>query len=234
MGRTPRSTAASPPDRRRLVCRLRVDQAGRTPRPRSLTGSSAPCSEKGSTGIPPATLTEIERLRKEYGFFHWHLEFPDIFHVDDDRPARRRRHRLVGRLHLRPGQPAVGQGDFEDKKYFQRGRTIYRGSMLDRHGVSASPSGRRNIRRRGSATAAARRKVKATFLFASSSGVYPQCAEGLTAAGVNSLQTDQLFAERFAAIIAPTGRVGCIIPTAIATGAGGQYPIRRVSPSAAP
>ena len=32
-----------------------------------------------------------------------------------------------------------------------------------------------------------------------------------------------MFAERFAAIAAPVGRVGCIIPTAIATGAGGQY-----------
>jgi len=30
------------------------------------------------------TTTEIERLREKYGFFHWHLEFPDIFRVPDD------------------------------------------------------------------------------------------------------------------------------------------------------
>ena len=47
--------------------------------------------------------------------------------------------------------------------------------------------------------------------------------KGLNAPGVNSLQTDQLFAELFATLAAPAGRVGCIIPTAIATGAGGQY-----------
>jgi hypothetical protein len=41
--------------------------------------------------------------------------------------------------------------------------------------------------------------------------------------GVNSLQTDQLFAERFATIVAPQGRIGCIVPTAIATGAGAQH-----------
>ena len=76
---------------------------------------------------------------------------------------------------------------------------------------------------RGARYRAARRKVKATFLFAGSSGVFPLCAKGLTAPGVNSLQTDQLFAELFATIVAPIGRVGCIIPTAIATGAGGQY-----------
>ena len=70
---------------------------------------------------------------------------------------------------------------------------------------------------------AARRKVKAAFVFFRNSEAYPRCTEGLTAPGVNSLQTDRLFAERFAAITAPLGRVGCIIPTAIATGAGGQY-----------
>src|SRR5450756_2005360 len=40
-------------------------------------------NERGSGGVPPATATEIERLRNEYGFFHWHLEFPDIFQVSD-------------------------------------------------------------------------------------------------------------------------------------------------------
>jgi hypothetical protein len=39
--------------------------------------------ERGAGGIPPATLTEIDRLDAEYNFFHWHLEFPDIFHVPE-------------------------------------------------------------------------------------------------------------------------------------------------------
>src|SRR5262249_35759043 len=70
---------------------------------------------------------------------------------------------------------------------------------------------------------AARRKVKATFLFASKSGVTPKAAEGLTADGGNSLAVDQLFAERSTTIGAPDGMVGCIIPSAIAFGAGGQF-----------
>ena len=95
-----------------------------------------------------------------------------------------------------------------------------------RRGAPASPSGSEENPEEGARYRAARRKVKATFLFASSSGAFPLCAKGLTVKGVNSLQTDQLFAERFAAIAAPVGRVGCIIPTAIATGAGGQYLFR--------
>ena len=38
--------------------------------------------ERAAEGILPAeSLAEIERLRAEHGFFHWHLEFPDVFRV---------------------------------------------------------------------------------------------------------------------------------------------------------
>jgi hypothetical protein len=37
--------------------------------------------ERGAEGILPETLAEICRLRGEHQFFHWHLEFPDVFRV---------------------------------------------------------------------------------------------------------------------------------------------------------
>jgi len=37
--------------------------------------------EQGAEGILPETLAEICRLRGEHRFFHWHLEFPDVFRV---------------------------------------------------------------------------------------------------------------------------------------------------------
>ena len=37
--------------------------------------------ERGAEGILPETLAEIRRLRGEHHFFHWHLEFPDVFRV---------------------------------------------------------------------------------------------------------------------------------------------------------
>ncbi|HEY3882126.1 MAG TPA: hypothetical protein VGM12_26355 [Trebonia sp.] len=39
--------------------------------------------ERGSDGILPATRAEIGRLRAEHQFFHWQLEFPDIFRVPE-------------------------------------------------------------------------------------------------------------------------------------------------------
>jgi hypothetical protein len=37
--------------------------------------------EREAEGILPETLAEILRLRGEHRFFHWHLEFPDVFRV---------------------------------------------------------------------------------------------------------------------------------------------------------
>ncbi|MGH3299539.1 MAG: hypothetical protein ACRDP7_47910, partial [Trebonia sp.] len=39
--------------------------------------------ERGAEGILPETRAEIDRLRSEHQFFHWHLEFPDVFGVSE-------------------------------------------------------------------------------------------------------------------------------------------------------
>jgi hypothetical protein len=182
--------------------------------------------EQGIAAIPPATATEVARHKSEYGFFHWYLEFPDIFHApgspdSDVDPVNG----WSGGFACVLGNPPWDKVDLHDKQYF---------SVVD-PSIAALAGQRRRARiatwQRENPEAAARyraarRKVKSTFLFASSSGAYPLCAKGLTVKGVNSLQTDQLFAEQFARITAPVGRAGCIIPTAIAAGAGGQYLFR--------
>jgi hypothetical protein len=180
-------------------------------------------SEQGIAGIPPTTATEIARLKSEYGFFHWHLEFPDIFRVPcDTDPSVDPATGWSGGFTCLLGNPPWDKLDFEDKKYFSK--------------VEPSIAALAGQKRRARITEwqqenpeqavrynAERRKIKSTFLFASSSGAFPLCAKGLTLMGVTKLQIDQLFAERFAALAAPVGRVGCIVPTSIATGAGAQY-----------
>jgi hypothetical protein len=39
--------------------------------------------EREAEGILPETYREIDRLRSEHRFFHWHLEFPDVFRVSE-------------------------------------------------------------------------------------------------------------------------------------------------------
>lgn len=182
--------------------------------------------EQGSAAIPPTSSTEIERFRTEYGFFHWHLEFPDIFHVPaspalDLGPATG----WSGGFACVLGNPPWDKVDFEDKKYFSVVEPSIALLTGQRRRVRIAEWQRDNPDE-AARYRAARRKVKSTFLFASRSGSFPQCAKGLTVPGVNSLATDQLFAEWFGVLAAPVGRVGCIIPTDIATGAAGQYLFR--------
>jgi hypothetical protein len=182
--------------------------------------------KQGSAAIPPATATEIARLKSDFGFFHWHLEFPDVFRVPSDpSPGVDTTTGWSGGFSCVLGNPPWDKVDFEDKKYF--------GSVEPSIAALAGQKRRDRITAwqrenpdQATRYRAARRKIKSTFLFASSSEAFSQCADGLAVKGVNSLQTDQLFAEQFATITAPDGRLGCIIPTAIATGAGGQYLFR--------
>ncbi|WP_326642318.1 N-6 DNA methylase [Streptosporangium sp. NBC_01755] len=175
-----------------------------------------------ATAASQATHDEIVRLRDEYRFFHWYLAFPDVFTVPDDGAGVDPATGWAGGFSCVLGNPPWDKVDFEDKKYF---------SVVDPLIAAISGTARRTRiagwakenPEAGKRYQAERRKVKSTFLFAGGSGAYPLCGKGLTVKGVNSLQTDQLFAERFASIAAPKGRFGCIIPTAIATGAGAQH-----------
>ncbi|MEV5170253.1 DNA methyltransferase [Streptomyces flaveolus] len=180
---------------------------------------------------PQSTHDEIVRLRDQYAFFHWHLEFPEIFHVPEDSAlaeAGRVSEAIspvtgwAGGFSCVVGNPPWDKVDFEDKKYF----SVVAPEIADISGTARRTriaEWEREHPEAGKRYREARRAVKGTFHFAGDSGVFPLCAKGLTVKGVNSLQTDQLFAERMAGVVAPEGRCGVILPTAVATGAGSQH-----------
>ncbi|MGW3229168.1 Eco57I restriction-modification methylase domain-containing protein [Kitasatospora sp. NPDC001095] len=180
--------------------------------------------DAGASEVPEGVKGEVDRLSQTYRFFHWHLEFPEIFTVPDDAsdPTVDPATGWAGGFSCVLGNPPWDKVDFEDKKYF----SVAEPSIAAIAGAARKTRIERWIEEfphEGKRYLDERRKVKSTFLFAGSSGAFPFCGKGLTVKGVNSLQTDQLFAERFVSIAAPDGRVGCIIPTAIATGAGAQH-----------
>ncbi|MER5790224.1 DNA methyltransferase [Streptomyces sp. NPDC001980] len=175
-------------------------------------------------GAPKETHREIARLREEYRFFHWHLEFPDVFNVPDGAsgdgvdPVTG----WAGGFDCVLGNPPWDKVDFEDKKYF----SVVEPSLAEISGTArrtAIAEWAAEHEEEGERYYAARRRVKSSFLFLGSSGAYPQLRKGLSVKGVNSLQTDQLFTERFVSVTAPEGRCGTVVPTQIATGAGAQF-----------
>ncbi|MER0244934.1 DNA methyltransferase, partial [Streptomyces sp. HSW2009] len=184
-------------------------------------------SEEGA-GAAGETHDGIIRLRQEYDFFHWHLEFPDVFVVPEDLEREGAEVDPVtgwaGGFDCVLGNPPWDKVDFEDKKYF----SVVEPSLAEisgtkRRAAIAEWAAREENEDAGARYFAARRRVKSSFLFLGSSGAYPQLRRGLSVKGVNSLQTDQLFTERFVSITAPKGRCGTVVPTQIATGAGAQF-----------
>ncbi|WP_329139849.1 Eco57I restriction-modification methylase domain-containing protein [Streptomyces sp. NBC_00670] len=175
---------------------------------------------------PESTHEEITRLRDQYAFFHWHLEFPEIFTVPEDGSAEAAKvdpgTGWAGGFSCVVGNPPWDKVDFEDKKYF---------SVVDPDIAAISGTARRTRiaewevehPEAGARYREARRTVKGNFHFLANSGVFPLCAKGLTVKGVNSLQTDTLFAERMSSVVGVEGRFGVILPTSIATGAGSQH-----------
>ncbi|WP_432045604.1 Eco57I restriction-modification methylase domain-containing protein [Streptomyces asiaticus] len=177
---------------------------------------------------PQSTHNEIVRLRDQYAFFHWHLEFPEIFTVPEDGDASADTGAVdpatgwAGGFSCVVGNPPWDKVDFEDKKYF----SVVAPEIAEISGTARRTriaEWERENPEAGKRYREARRAVKGTFHFAGDSGVFPLCAKGLSVKGVNSLQTDTLFAERAVNVVAATGRFGLILPTAIATGASSQH-----------
>ncbi|WP_328505651.1 Eco57I restriction-modification methylase domain-containing protein [Streptomyces sp. NBC_00391] len=176
-------------------------------------------------GALKETHHEIDRLSEEYRFFHWHLEFPEVFSVPDEpsAPEVDPVTGWAGGFDCVLGNPPWDRLEFEDKKYF----SAIEPSIAE---ISGATARERRIAawmeenpEAGHRYLAARRKLKSTFMFTGGSNAFPLCAKGLALGGVTKLQVDQLFTERFVSITAPRGRCGTIVPTQIATGAGAQF-----------
>ncbi|MFD5878851.1 Eco57I restriction-modification methylase domain-containing protein [Streptomyces yangpuensis] len=175
-------------------------------------------------GALEETHHEIFRLSQEYRFFHWHLEFPEVFSVPVD-PATPEVDPVTGwagGFDCVLGNPPWDKVDFKDQEYF---------STVDPSLANISGTARRKAITKwvtdypdeGNRYQKARRRVKSSFHFLGQSGTFPLVGKGLTVKGVNFLQTDQLFTERFVSITAPAGRCGAVVPTQIATGASAQF-----------
>ncbi|MEV4867685.1 Eco57I restriction-modification methylase domain-containing protein [Streptomyces syringium] len=176
-------------------------------------------------GALQGTHHEIVRLSGEYHFFHWHLEFPEVFDVPDD-PSASGVDPVTGwagGFDCVLGNPPWDRLEFEDTKYF----SAIEPSIAAISGATARQARitawMREDPEAGQHYLAARRKLRSTFMFTGSSSAFPLCAKGLTLGGVTKLQVDQLFTERFASITALLGRCGTIVPTQLATGAGAQF-----------
>jgi len=152
----------------------------------------------------------VERVSTEYRFFHWHLEYPQIFAVTADAGGPG----LVGGFSCVLGNPPWEHVELKEQEYFAARDAA----------ISTAPGAERKRRideMLGSDSPlaaeyrAAKRRVDGERLVLGSSGRYPLCGRG-------RINTYAVFAEHDRAILGPSGRLGVILPMGIATDATTQ------------
>jgi hypothetical protein len=153
---------------------------------------------------------EIVRLSQQYRFFHWHLAFPDVFHVPaPDKEAQNEQAGWNGGFDVVLGNPPWERVKLQEKEWFA-------GFRPDIANASNAAVRRKMVLALAKedpllykAFQEELRHVEGEALFLRFSDRYPLCGRG-------DVNTYSAFAETNRSLISLTGRVGCIVPTGIA------------------
>ncbi|MGV9559200.1 Eco57I restriction-modification methylase domain-containing protein [Streptomyces sp. NPDC003522] len=168
------------------------------------------------SAVPDATHAEILELRDQYRFFHWHLEFPEVFAVPESGARVQPGTGWAGGFDAVVGNPPWDQVQVDAREFFAAKR------------VDIAEAANMTVRNRKISLLAAedpelyasfkeeQRKNDGFKHFAHTSGRFP-----LTAFG--RLNTYSLFAEHARTTTAIQGRSGQIVPSGIATDSFNQY-----------
>ncbi|MEV7169919.1 DNA methyltransferase [Streptomyces sp. NPDC093224] len=166
--------------------------------------------ENGSAGA--VTDQTVDRLAHEYGFFHWHLEFPHIFNSsDDEAPGYDPDLGWSGGFSCVLGNPPWDRVKLQDKEFFAtRVPEIAAASnKAARDRAIAKLAASEEQRFHYDAYLAARRRSEGTLHLLRDSGRFPLTGQG-------DVNTYSVFAETARQFVAGRGRMGIIVPTGIA------------------
>lgn len=173
------------------------------------TITTATVDAAASGDLDRGTRAEVERLQAQYGFFHWYLEFPEIFDVGADTASEPQGWR--GGFAAMVGNPPWETMQMSEKEFFaQRVPEIADApnAAARKKMIAALASSRPSLH--AEFRAAARQSAGQTQLIRG--GRYP-----LTASG--KINTFSTFGELFRSSIRYDGRMGIITPTGLATDA---------------
>ncbi|RMH21648.1 MAG: hypothetical protein D6696_05340, partial [Acidobacteria bacterium] len=154
---------------------------------------------------------EVKRLAEEYQFFHWHLAFPEVFRlpaageeIADDGPG------WIGGFDVVLGNPPWDRLKLQEKEFFAERSPAIAGApnaAARRKLIAALRDGDPELY---DAFRNAKRRAEGESHLVRDGGRYPLCGRG-------DVNTYSIFAELNRSLIAPRGRVGCIVPSGIAT-----------------
>lgn len=159
----------------------------------------------------PAWLKkEIDWLSQEYQFFHWHLEFPQIFQPKDDLGDPNDVTGWEGGFDVVLGNPPWERVKLQEKEWFaSRDEAIATApnAAARRKLIAQLPKTNPALHK---AFEADKRKAEGESHFLRNSGKYPLCGRG-------DVNTYPIFSELSRQIIQSKGRAGIIVPTGLVT-----------------
>ncbi|MYX51825.1 DNA methyltransferase [Streptomyces sp. SID8385] len=168
--------------------------------------------------VSDATLAVVLTLSEQYHFFHWHLEFPEVFTVPDSGASVDPATGWAGGFDAVVGNPPWDSVNFPETEFF-----AVRAPEIAATNNTAARKKRIQALKDDPDTVrlfddyeAAKRRVYGESHFLRISGRYPLTGQG-------NLNLYALFAEDDRILTAARGRTGVIIPTGIATDARTQY-----------
>jgi hypothetical protein len=169
-------------------------------------------------------LDEITRLAKQYKFFHWHLEFPDVFTAAASPPqggpasmppaaergAANEQMGWTGGFDCILGNPVWERVKLQEQEFFAtRAPEIANAAnaAARKKLIAALPTTNPTL---WTEWCDALRESQGASQFMRESGRYPHC-------GVGDINTFAVFSELNRAVLAPPGRAAFIVPAGIAT-----------------
>ncbi|QYX76962.1 Eco57I restriction-modification methylase domain-containing protein [Streptomyces akebiae] len=168
--------------------------------------------------VPDSTHEEILRLRYQYSFFHWHLEFPEAFSVPESGVGVQRGTGWAGGFDAVVGNPPWERVKLQEQEFFaQRDPRIAEAkNAAARKRLIAELRDDPDGARLYAEFEAAKRRSEGESHFLRTSVRFPLTGRG-------DINTYAVFTETDRMLTGPRGRTGVIVPTGIATDATTQF-----------
>lgn len=147
--------------------------------------------------LPACLASEAEHISSQYQFFHWHLAFPEVLFAQ-------------GGFDCVLGNPPWERVKIQEKEWFaERSPEIATApnSAARKRLIEALKAGNPVLHRRFLDDL---RKAEGESTFLRNSGRYPFCGRG-------DINLYTVFAEGMRSLVNDRGRMGCVLPTGIAT-----------------
>ncbi len=167
--------------------------------------------ERNPFNIAPWMKDEIIKLREKYKFFHWHLAFPDVFRMlgKGEEPENEQAG-WSGGFDVVLGNPPWERIKIQEKEWFASRRPDIANAANASHRRRMIAALQYKDPVLYTAFMEDQRQATGESHLVRDTGRYPLCGRG-------DVNTYSIFAETMRLIIKPIGRVGCIVPSGIAT-----------------